>query len=121
MSIRVENASYTYGLRTPFEKEALFDINLEINKGEMWLIVGHTGSGKTTLISLMNGLLLPQSGDVKVEGMSTKDKRINIKDIRKKNRNSFSICRISILFAHGKRRNFIWTQQFWDRIDRRTN
>ena len=67
MSIKLENVSYTYGLNTPFEKEALFEINLEIKKGEMWLIVGHTGSGKTTLISLINGLLLPQKGDVKVE------------------------------------------------------
>ncbi len=72
MSIKLENVSYTYGLNTPFEKEALFEINLEINKGDIWLIVGHTGSGKTTLISLINGLLLPQKGDVKVEGMSTK-------------------------------------------------
>ena len=100
MSIKLENVSYTYGLNTPFEKEALFEINLEIKKGEMWLIVGHTGSGKTTLISLINGLLLPQKGDVKVEGMSTKDRKINIKDVRKK---------IGIVFQYAESQFFLPT------------
>lgn len=100
MSIKLENVSYTYGLNTPFEKEALFEINLEINKGDIWLIVGHTGSGKTTLISLINGLLLPQKGDVKVEGMSTKDRKINIKDVRKK---------IGIVFQYAESQFFLPT------------
>jgi energy-coupling factor transport system ATP-binding protein len=84
MSIKIEDVNYIYSLNTPFQKEALSGINLEIKKGELWLIVGHTGSGKTTLISLMNGLILPYKGNVSVDGMSTKDKKVNIKNIRKK-------------------------------------
>ncbi|RAO99556.1 ABC transporter [Petrotoga sp. 9PW.55.5.1] len=84
MPIILQNTSFTYAINTPFQKKALENINLEINKGELWLLVGHTGSGKTTLMSLMNGLLLPQEGNVIVEGMSTKDKKVNIKEIRKK-------------------------------------
>jgi len=85
MSIILENVSFTYALNTPFQKTALANINVEIKKGDLWLFVGHTGSGKTTLMSLMNGLLIPQQGRVLVEGLSTKDKKVNIKD-RNKNR-----------------------------------
>jgi energy-coupling factor transport system ATP-binding protein len=84
MSIILEDVSFTYSLNTPFQKTALTNINIEIKKGDLWLFVGHTGSGKTTLMSLLNGLLIPQQGRVLVEGLSTKDKKVNIKDIRKK-------------------------------------
>ncbi|MDN5341222.1 MAG: energy-coupling factor transport system ATP-binding protein [Oceanotoga sp.] len=84
MSIKVKNLTYTYSKNTPFEKIALNNINLEIKSGELWLFVGHTGSGKSTLINTFNGLLIPQQGEVYIDEESTKSKEIKIKDIRRK-------------------------------------
>ncbi len=69
MSIRVENVSYIYGKGTPFEKAALENIDLTIDKGEFIGIIGHTGSGKSTLIQHLNGLLHPSKGKVAVDGV----------------------------------------------------
>lgn len=69
MSIRLENVSYTYGLGTPYEKQAIRNINLEIREGEFLGIIGHTGSGKSTLVQHLNGLLHPTTGRVTVEGV----------------------------------------------------
>ena len=68
MAIRLENVKYTYMPGTPFEKEAISGINLEIGDGELTAIIGHTGSGKTTLMQLFNGLLQPTEGRVIVDG-----------------------------------------------------
>ncbi|HOO73861.1 MAG TPA: ATP-binding cassette domain-containing protein [Tepiditoga sp.] len=84
MPINIDNISYSYGINTPFEKKALSNVSVDINDGELWLFVGHTGSGKSTMINMINGLLVPQSGSVKVDGMGTADKNINIREIRKK-------------------------------------
>lgn len=64
MSIEIRNLSYTYGVGTVFEKQVLKDINLTINDGEYAAIIGHTGSGKSTLIQHLNGLNKPSSGTV---------------------------------------------------------
>lgn len=69
MSICVENVSYIYGKGTPFEKAALSNVNLTIEKGEFVGIIGHTGSGKSTLIQHLNGLLHPTEGRVTVDGV----------------------------------------------------
>ena len=69
MSICVENVSYIYGKGTPFEKAALSNVNLTIEKGEFIGIIGHTGSGKSTLIQHLNGLLHPTEGRVTVDGV----------------------------------------------------
>ncbi len=74
MSIEISNASYTYALGTPFAKTALSDINLRIDEGSVVGIIGHTGSGKSTLVQLMNGLLQPTAGTVIVDGDDTNDK-----------------------------------------------
>lgn len=66
MSIILENVTYTYMQGTPYERVALRDINLEIRPGEFVGIIGHTGSGKSTLIQHFNGLLKPSSGSVRV-------------------------------------------------------
>ena len=68
MSICVENVSYIYGKGTPFERAAIEDIDLTIDKGEFIGIIGHTGSGKSTLIQHLNGLLHPSMGKVTVDG-----------------------------------------------------
>ena len=70
MVVRFRNVSYVYSPGTAFERKALSDINLEVEKGEALCICGKTGSGKTTLIKQINGLLKPSSGDVKTEGFA---------------------------------------------------
>ena len=68
MSIDLENVSFVYMRGTPFEHRALDCVSLRIEKGEFVALVGHTGSGKSTLIQQMNGLLCPSSGRVVVDG-----------------------------------------------------
>lgn len=65
-SIEIKNLTFTYSPKSPFEKKALDDISLTINEGEFVGIIGHTGSGKSTFIQHINGLIKPQSGQVKV-------------------------------------------------------
>ncbi|MDE7218991.1 MAG: energy-coupling factor transporter ATPase [Oscillospiraceae bacterium] len=62
--IRVENLTHTYGENTPFCRSAVKDVNMEILEGEFLGIIGHTGSGKSTLIQHLNGLLKPTSGRI---------------------------------------------------------
>lgn len=69
MSICVESVSYIYGKGTPFEKAALSNVSLTIEKGDFIGIIGHTGSGKSTLIQHLNGLLHPTEGRVTVDGV----------------------------------------------------
>lgn len=69
MSICVENVSCVYSKGSPFEKVALENINLTIEKGEFIGIIGHTGSGKSTLIQHLNGLIHPTSGRVTIDGV----------------------------------------------------
>ena len=69
MSIRVEDISYIYGKGSPFEKTALSHVDLTINKGEFIGVIGHTGSGKSTLIQHLNGLIHPTSGKVTIDGI----------------------------------------------------
>lgn len=84
MSIKLENVNYIYGKNGPFEKNALKNINLEIGENEFVGIIGHTGSGKSTLVQLLNGLLKPESGSVCVDGEDINKKGIKIKSIREK-------------------------------------
>jgi len=67
MPIKFENVSYTYLPNTVFKTEALKDVNCEIKEGSFTAIIGHTGSGKSTLVQHINALLLPTSGTVYVE------------------------------------------------------
>jgi len=66
--LRVENLTHIYGIGTPFEKTAIDDVTISVEKGEFLGIIGHTGSGKSTLIQHLNGLLKPTSGKVFVAG-----------------------------------------------------
>jgi len=68
MSIILENINYVYMAKTPYEKTAIKNINIEIKHGEFVGIIGHTGSGKSTLLQHLNGLLKPTSGMVSVDG-----------------------------------------------------
>ena len=80
--IKTENLSYVYSPGTPFEKTALSDINIEINKGEFVGIIGHTGSGKSTLVQHFNGLVKPTSGKIFVDGEDIWDNPKEIKKLR---------------------------------------
>lgn len=68
MSIKLDHVTYTYGVGSPFEKLALMDTSVEIHSGEFVGIIGHTGSGKSTFVQLLNGLIQPTSGHVYVNG-----------------------------------------------------
>lgn len=68
MPIILDSVSYVYGEHTPFRKEALKEINLTINEGDFVGIIGHTGSGKSTLVQHLNGLLHPTAGKVTING-----------------------------------------------------
>ena len=86
MGISLENVSYTYQAGTPFEGRALFDMTTTIKDGSYTAFIGHTGSGKSTIMQLLNGLYLPTSGQVKVDDtiITSQSKNKEIKPIRKK-------------------------------------
>lgn len=77
--LRTENLCFTYGAGTPFEKHAVKNVNIDIKKGEVIGVIGHTGSGKSTLMQMLNGLIAPTSGRVLLDG---KDIHENKKDLR---------------------------------------
>ena len=81
MSIKFNDVCYVYSPKTPFEYKALHNINLEIKKGSFTAIVGHTGSGKSTMVQHINGLVIPTSGEVVVGDfiLSSKSKVKKIK------------------------------------------
>ena len=70
MSIKLEHVNYVYSEGTAYEKRALKDVNLEIPQGQFVGIIGHTGSGKSTLIQHLNGLIKATSGTVYYDGRS---------------------------------------------------
>lgn len=80
--IKTENLTYTYSIGTPFEKTAVDSVNLDIEEGEFVGIIGHTGSGKSTLIQHLNGLVKPTSGKVIIDGEDIWGKDVKIRDIR---------------------------------------
>ena len=82
VAIYANNLNFVYNPKSPFEKHALKDITLSINKGEFVAIVGHTGSGKTTFVQHLNALVRHQSGDLFVAGLNLADKKLNLKKLR---------------------------------------
>ncbi|QEK11199.1 energy-coupling factor transporter ATPase [Crassaminicella thermophila] len=84
MSIIIENLSHIYNPNTPFETMALNNVNITIEKGEFIGLIGHTGSGKSTLIQHLNGLLKPSSGKIVIDGFDITKKDVKLREIRKK-------------------------------------
>ena len=80
--IETHDLRFVYGKGTPFEKVALQGANLAINEGEFIGVIGHTGSGKSTLVQLLNGLLKPESGQILLNGKNIWEKPKKIRDIR---------------------------------------
>ncbi|MEG2934941.1 MAG: energy-coupling factor transporter ATPase [Clostridium sp.] len=84
MSIEIKNLSYVYMQGTPFEKKALENISMSFADGEFIALIGHTGSGKSTLIQHINGLLKPTEGKVLIDDADIFSKEVKLIDIRKK-------------------------------------
>ncbi|MBE6906645.1 energy-coupling factor transporter ATPase [Marasmitruncus massiliensis] len=82
IAIKTEDLTYVYSAGTPFEKTAIDHINLEIEQGEFVGVIGHTGSGKSTLIQHFNGLLKPTSGRILINGVDLWAKETKIRDYR---------------------------------------
>lgn len=80
--LKTENLTYRYSQGTPFEVAALQDVNLEIEEGELVAVIGHTGSGKSTLIQHFNGLLKPTSGSVIVDGKDIWADKASLREVR---------------------------------------
>ena len=80
--LKLKDVSYVYSRATPFEKVAISDINVEFEKGKITGLIGHTGSGKSTLVSLLNGLLRPSSGEVLLGGQNIWENPKEIAKIR---------------------------------------
>lgn len=84
MSIKVENLTYIYDEGMPFEHRALDDVSFEIQDRDFVGLIGHTGSGKSTLIQHLNGLMKPSSGKIYINGFNITQKDQNLTDIRKR-------------------------------------
>ncbi len=84
MSIEIRNLTHTYMAGGPFERTAIRDVNLTISDGEFVGLIGHTGSGKSTLIMHLNGLIKPTSGEIHIDGLNLMDKNTSLRDVRRK-------------------------------------
>ncbi|MCQ2771118.1 MAG: ATP-binding cassette domain-containing protein, partial [Clostridia bacterium] len=81
-SVKIENVSFVYSKDTPFEKQALSNVDIDFPMGKTTGIIGHTGSGKSTISQMINGLLKPTSGNVYVGGRNIWENPKKIKEIR---------------------------------------
>lgn len=81
-AVETRNLTYKYSIGTPFETTAVDDVSIVIEQGEFVGVIGHTGSGKSTFIQHLNGLLKQSSGEVLINERNIRDKNVNIKDIR---------------------------------------
>lgn len=84
MSIIIEKLNHVYDIGSPFETNALNSVSLQIEKGDFVGLIGHTGSGKSTLIQHMNGLLKPTSGKISINGFDITSSKAKLSEIRKK-------------------------------------
>lgn len=80
--IETENLTFVYGIGTPFEKKALDNVSFSVEKGEMIGIIGHTGSGKSTLVQHLNGLFKPTSGKVLIDGKDIWESKKSVRKAR---------------------------------------
>lgn len=80
--LETKNLIYTYGVGTPFEKTAVQDVSIAVEKGEFVGVIGHTGSGKSTLIQMLNGLIRPTGGQVLLNGQDIWEEPKEIRRVR---------------------------------------
>ena len=84
MAIEIKNLTHVYNPGSVFEKKAIDDITINIATGEMVALIGHTGSGKSTLIQHLNALLKPTSGQILLDGVDIHESKKQLKDIRQR-------------------------------------
>ncbi len=84
MIMEIKDLKYIYNPNTPFEKRALDGIDVEIDEGEFIGLIGHTGSGKSTLVQHLNGLMKASSGKIIIDGQDISDKEVDMREIRQK-------------------------------------
>lgn len=84
MSVQVKNIFHTYNKGNPDAKIALKDVSFSINEGEILGVIGHTGSGKSTMLQHLNGLLKPDSGQIIIGDIDITDEKVKMTDIRKR-------------------------------------
>ena len=84
MPIEIKHLDHIYMPDSPFETKALDDVTLTIGDGEFVGLIGHTGSGKSTLVQHLNGLMKPDHGSVIVDGMDVSDKNTDLREIRRR-------------------------------------
>ncbi|KGN02667.1 ABC transporter [Clostridium novyi A str. 4570] len=84
MSIEIKNLTHIYMPGSPFERKALDNVNVSIQDGEFVALIGHTGSGKSTLIQHINGLLKASSGNIIIDGVDITSEKVKLSEIRKK-------------------------------------
>lgn len=89
--LELEDVSYTYGADTPFEIRALNHVSVGFEKGSITGIIGHTGSGKSTMVQLLNGLLRPDSGRILLDGADIWEKTKQIRRVR---------CRVGLVMQY---------------------
>ena len=97
MAIKIENLEYIYMPGSPFEKKALDNVNIEIEDGEFVGLIGHTGSGKSTLVQHLNGLIKPHSGKITVNERVTNQKGEELKKLR---------CDVGLVFQYPEHQLF---------------
>lgn len=97
MSIVIEHLNYVYMTGGPYETHALHDVSLTIGDGEFVGLIGHTGSGKSTLVQHLNGLLAPSSGRVLVDGLDLADKETDRRAVR---------CKVGLVFQYPENQLF---------------
>lgn len=84
MSVQVKNIFHTYNKGNPDAKIALKDVSFSINEGEILGVIGHTGSGKSTMLQHLNGLLKPDSGQIMIGDIDITDEKVKMTEIRKR-------------------------------------
>lgn len=82
--IKVSNLTYIYQQGMPYEKKAVDDVSFEIPNGSFTAVIGHTGSGKSTLIQHLNALVRPSSGKIEIDGLDITDPKCDLREIRKR-------------------------------------
>lgn len=95
--IRTDHLTMTYGVNTPFEKVAVNDLNIEIMEGEFLGIIGHTGSGKSTLVQMLNGLITPTTGKVLLRDKDINENKKKLREVRFQVGMVFSILNTNFL------------------------
>ena len=97
MSIKAEHLTYKYGDGTAFEQYALKDVNFEIPDGQFVGLIGHTGSGKSTLIQHLNGLIKPTSGRILYNGTDIHSEGLQPEEAAKQSRTGIPVPRASVI------------------------